>query len=165
MPLNLVPESESEAIPWQIFLGKLSHLFLFGLLICFSPQPAFSAEEAAAELEETESDEETSETIVSEKDEVNLVEDSSVAEAVKRRPDLNFVNVTIDGENSGISLSSLQAEDVESVEVMKAVTPDLDADSRGGSINLKTRPTYAQKKRVTSVEGSWSYDSINSAKG
>ena len=50
MPFNLVPESESEAIPWQIFLGKLTHLFLFGLLICFSPQPAFSAEEAAAEL-------------------------------------------------------------------------------------------------------------------
>ena len=104
-------------------------------------------------------------TIVSQKDEVSLVKDSSIAEAVKRRPDLNFSNVTIDGESSGVSLSSLQAEDVESVEVMKAVTPDLDADSRGGSISLKTRPTYDQKRRATSIEGSLYYDSIDSETG
>ena len=125
------------------------------------------AEEAAAapEVRETETVVESNDTIVSEKDEVNLVKDSSVAEAVKRRPDLNFANVTIDGENSGVSLSSLQADDIESVEVMKAVTPDLDADSRGGSISLRTRPTYDQKNRTTSIEGALYYDSIDSATG
>ena len=106
--------------------------------------------EATAEVTQAQD----TDTIVSQKDEVSLVKDSSVAEAVKRRPDLNFANVTIDGESSGVSLSSLQAEDVESVEVMKAVTPDLDADSRGGSISLKTRPSYNQKKRATSIESS-----------
>ncbi|MDG2170507.1 MAG: TonB-dependent receptor [Opitutales bacterium] len=128
---------------------------------------SFAAKEAAKNDEEetTESEAHTDDNIVSQKDEVKLVDDSSVAEAVKRRPDLNFANVTIDGESSGVSLSSLQAEDVESVEVMKAVTPDLDADSRGGSISLKTRPSYAQSRRATSVEGSLYYDSLDSAKG
>ncbi|MEM9159238.1 MAG: hypothetical protein AAGB46_09330, partial [Verrucomicrobiota bacterium] len=86
-----------------------------------------------------------SDVIVSEKDEVELVEDSSVAEAIERRPDLSFSNVTIDGEDSNISLDSISADAVESVEVMKAVTPDQDADSRGGSISLKSRPAYQQK--------------------
>lgn len=139
---------------------------LISLFFCQSISTAAEALDNSNEaFEKTVSSKDSSDSIVSEKDEVSLVDDSSVAEAVKRRPDLNFANVTIDGENSGISLSSLSADDVESVEVMKAVTPDLDADSRGGSISLKTRPTYAQKKRVTAFEGSWYYDSLDSAQG
>ncbi|MCB1124030.1 MAG: hypothetical protein KJT03_20930, partial [Verrucomicrobiae bacterium] len=151
---------------WSISDSFLKSL-LFLCLLGFTPQAILlSAEEAAAAKEETTVPQtENAETIVSEKDSVSLVKDSSVAEAVKRRPDLNFANVTIDGENSGVSLSSLQADDVESVEVMKAVTPDQDADSRGGSISLKTRPTFAQTKRITALEGSWSYDSLDGAQG
>ena len=85
-------------------------------------------------------DEERSDAIVSEKDAVDLVDDSSVREALSRRPDLSFVNITIDGEDSRRSLDSISADSVTSVEVMKAVTPDQDADSRGGSISLTTRP-------------------------
>lgn len=157
----------SNAFTWHRLLEKTARTILLGLLICAVTPRAFSAEAAEAVAEEDSTDliEETSDAIVSSKDEVNLVKDSSVAESVKRRPDLNFSNVTIDGENSGVSLSSLSADDVASVEVMKAVTPDLDADSRGGSISLKTRPTYDQKKKINFVEGSWSYDSIDSAQG
>ncbi|EDY85253.1 TonB-dependent receptor domain protein [Verrucomicrobiia bacterium DG1235] len=85
------------------------------------------------------------ETITSEKDSVELVGDSSVGESISRRPDLSFANVTINGQGSGLSLGSIPADAVESVEVMKAVTPDLDADTRNGAISLKTKPTYEQE--------------------
>lgn len=149
---------------------RTTPILILSVLLALSPVQNWAAEEAAAAGVDSdggnnESANHPSETIVSEKDAVNLVKDSSVAEAVKRRPDLSFANVQIDGESSGISLSNISAEDVASVEVMKAVTPDLDADTRGGSISLKTRPTYDQKKTITSVEASWTYDSIDAGQG
>jgi len=101
-----------------------------------------------------------SDSIVSEKDEVALVEDSSVREAIERRPDLTFANVTIDGEGSRQSLDDISAESVSSVEVLKAVTPDQDANSRGGSIRLKTRPAYLQKQLVTKIGLETGYRSL-----
>lgn len=98
--------------------------------------------------------------IVSERDEVELVQDSSVREAIERRPDLTFANVTIDGEGSRQSLDDISAESVSSLEVMKAVTPDQDADSRGGSIRLKTRPAYNQEKIVTKIGVETDYQSL-----
>ena len=107
--------------------------------------------EAAVDLEESSAQNADSEFIASEKDEVELVKDSNVSEAIQRRPDLSFSNVTIDGEDSRQSLDSISAEDVTSVEVLKAVTPDQDADSRGGSIRLKTRPSYTQEGISTKI--------------
>ncbi len=86
--------------------------------------------------------------IISERETVDVVEDSSVAEAVERRPDLNFNNVTIDGEKATVDLDEIQAEGVSSLEVLRAVTPDLDADSRGGSLSLESNPTYNLEKPV-----------------
>lgn len=101
-----------------------------------------------------------SDAIVSEKDEVQLVQDSSVREAIERRPDLTFANVTIDGEGSRQSLDDISAESVSSVEVLKAVTPDQDANSRGGSIRLKTRPAYLQQQVVTKIGLETGYQSL-----
>jgi TonB-dependent receptor len=164
-------ESCSEPSSYQNYFFLHAGMVATALLCFFAPLSTVAAAEAAPvdrgpeTVDTVDSTEDGSDTIVSEKDNVDLVKDSSIAEAVKRRPDLNFANVTIDGENSGVSLSSLSAEDVQSVEVMKAVNPDIDADSRGGSISLKTRPTYDQKKRVTALEGTWYYDSLDSAQG
>ena len=97
--------------------------------------------------------------IVSEKNEVELVEDSNVSEAIQRRPDLSFANITIDGEGSRQSLDTISAEAVSSVEILKAVTPDQDADSRGGSIRLKTRPSYTQKGTSTKIMLETDYNS------
>jgi TonB-dependent receptor len=66
-------------------------------------------------------------------------------------PDLT--TVTIDGARipstaqtgRGVELSSIPAEMLESIEVIKAITPDMDADAIGGSINLRARrPTRSQ---------------------
>mgnify|MGYP006080403633 CR=1 FL=1 len=100
------------------------------------------------------------ESIVSQKDEIELVEDSSVGEAVKRRPDLGFANVTIDGEDSNMSLDSISADSVESVEVLKAVTPELDADSRGGSVNLKSKAAYEQERVRTQGNVEYLYNPL-----
>ena len=43
-------------------------------------------------------------TVVSDREKLELVKDSNVAEAVNRRPDLNFRNVTIDGEVAKVPL-------------------------------------------------------------
>lgn len=106
-----------------------------------------------------------SDAIVSEKDSVELVADSTVSEAISRRPDLSFRNVTVDGEATQVSLDSISADAVTSVEVMKAVTPDQDADSRGGSISLKTRPAYQQNSVSTKVSLESTYESITGQPG
>ena len=106
-----------------------------------------------------------SDAIVSEKDSVKLVEDSTVSEAISRRPDLSFRNVTIDGESTQLSLDSISADSVSSVEVMKAVTPDQDASSRGGSISLKSRPAYKQETVSTKVSLESTYESMTGEPG
>jgi len=59
----------------------------------------------------------------------------------------NFTTVTVDGaripstaqEGRGVELSSIPSEMLESVEVIKAITPDMDAEAVAGSINLQAR--------------------------
>jgi TonB-dependent receptor len=66
-------------------------------------------------------------------------------------PDLT--TVTMDGaripstsqEGRGVELSSIPAEMLEGVEVVKAITPDMHADAVGGSINLQARRPNASQ--------------------
>jgi hypothetical protein len=88
--------------------------------------------------------------IVQDSQKIDLVTDANLNESINRRPDLNFSNVSLDQENSGVSLSSLPAEAVESAEVMKAATPDLDADTRGSVLRVKYKPSYKLKNRLLS---------------
>lgn len=98
--------------------------------------------------------------IISDREKVELVEDSNLEEAMSRRPDLSFRNVTIDGEVATISLKDIQADSVEAAEVSKAVTPDLDADLRGGGLNLRSKPTYGLAKRVLKASLDSRYDPV-----
>ena len=90
----------------------------------------------------------STEVIASQRSELEMQEDGTVADALQRRPDLRFNNVTVDGEKSEVSLSSMSSAAVEAVEVLKAVTPDLDADSLGGSVSVRSKPAYEQKRRT-----------------
>ncbi len=90
--------------------------------------------------------------IVSDREVIELVPDSNLAEAINRRPDLSFRNVTIDGERATVSLDDIPSDQVESADVSKSVTPDKDADLRGGGLNLRSKPTYDLKRRV--IKGS-----------
>lgn len=86
--------------------------------------------------------------IASERSELEMQEDGTVADALQRRPDLRFNNVTVDGEKTEVSLSSMSSAAVDTVEVLKAVTPDLDADSQGGSVSVRSKPAYEQQRRT-----------------
>ena len=103
--------------------------------------------------------------IISQKDNVSLVNDSNVQEAINRRPELAFTNVRIDGEESEISLDNIPSDAIESVEVMKAVTPDLDADSLGSLVSLRSKPTYDQPSRSTKGSVALNYFSLFNAAG
>jgi hypothetical protein len=64
-----------------------------------------------------------------------------------RGPAPGLTVVTLDGErlpttglrNREVSLSAMPAEMLSSIEVVKAITPDMDADAPAGTINLVTR--------------------------
>ena len=92
--------------------------------------------------------------------------DTNIAEALQRIPGVvmsgsndegivasmrglssDFTAVTINGQRvpsmttsgRGTAVGIINAEAIESIEVSKTVTPDMDAESTGGSINLRTR--------------------------
>lgn len=68
----------------------------------------------------------------------------SLEEALDNKPGINFSSIQIGGQNTGISLSNIRADTVESLEALKLATPDMDADIVGGTLNLKFRPAFAQ---------------------
>ena len=75
----------------------------------------------------------------------------SLEEALEKKPGINFSSVQIGGQSSGISLSSIRADTVESLEALKLATPDMDADIVGGTINLKFRPAFAQRSPTRQI--------------
>lgn len=77
-------------------------------------------------------------------------------------PGLN--TVTLDGErlpttsatDRDVSLVGLSSDIVGAIEVTKAITPDMDADAVGGSVNLvATRPVGNQEVLSGSLSGGW----------
>src|SRR5688572_20548268 len=70
---------------------------------------------------------------------LDLVRDASVADSLERQKNLNFSSVRIDGEKTSISLSALTADQILNVVATKVPTPDLDADTIGGELQLTSR--------------------------
>ena len=68
-----------------------------------------------------------------------------------------MTNVTVNGqqvafsnsENRMVELDVISAAQLSGIEVTKVLTPDMDADSIGGSINLKTRSAFDRPDGVT----------------
>ncbi|NBC00811.1 MAG: TonB-dependent receptor [Bacteroidetes bacterium] len=77
-----------------------------------------------------------------------------------------FTSVTFNGERipspegdiRSIALDAVPTEVLESIEVSKAITPDMDADAIGGSVNLVTR--RAPFRTIFSVEGGGGYADV-----
>jgi iron complex outermembrane recepter protein len=78
--------------------------------------------------------------------------------------------VTVDGTrgasgntgelNRGFAIDRIPADFVEQIEVTKALTPDMDGDSIGGAVNLRTKSPLDRKGRTISYMGgmSWNLD-------
>ncbi len=80
-----------------------------------------------------------------------------------------MTNVTVNGqqvaysngENRAIELDVVSAAQLSGIEVTKVLTPDMDADAVGGSINLKTRSAFDQEERVMKVKVGFGDNSIS----
>lgn len=110
-------------------------------------------------------------------DQIGRFPDPNVAEALQRVPGVNierdqgegryvlvrglapqFTNISINGEQipspeAGVrfvALDAIPADQLASIEVSKAITPDMDGDAIGGSVNLITRTAQSEQLSVSS---------------
>lgn len=108
-------------------------------------------------------------------DQIGRFPDPNVAEALQRVPAVNierdqgegryvlvrglapqFTNVSINGEQIPspeadvryVALDAIPADQLASIEVSKAITPDMDGDAVGGSVNLITRTAQSEDLTV-----------------
>ncbi len=82
--------------------------------------------------------------------------------------DPNMNAVTVDGTRAAsggtragldrrLEIDTIPADFVDQIEITKAPTPDMDADSIGGSVNLKTKSALSQKGRIVSFRVGTTY--------
>ena len=67
----------------------------------------------------------------------------------------NIDSTSVNTDTRAVDLSLIPAEMVGGIEVIKTLTPDMDADSFGGTINLVTRSAFDLKER--SLNGKFEY--------
>ncbi len=109
-------------------------------------------------------------------DQLGRFPDQNAAETLQRVPGINvqrdqgdgrfvqirglapqFTNISINGEQIPspdgdvrfVALDAIPADQLASLEVTKAITPDMDGDAIGGSVNLITRTAQSEQIRVT----------------
>lgn len=118
------------------------------------------------------------------RDAIGQFPDQNVAESLRRLPGINVLNdqgegrfVTVRGldpnlnatslngvrvpapgiDERGVALDVISSDIIESIEVKKSLTPDMDADTIGASIEIKTTSAFDRKKDlyVARVGGSY----------
>jgi TonB-dependent receptor len=104
------------------------------------------AEEQVSSTQTEEKVNETSSSVAATAKDATSDGTQSLEEALDKKPGINFSTVQIGGQSSGISLSSIRADSVESLEALKLATPDLDADIIGGTLSLRFKPAYTQRE-------------------
>lgn len=118
------------------------------------------------------------------RDSIGQFPDQNVAESLRRLPGINVLNdqgegrfVTVRGldpnlnatslngvrvpapgiDERGVALDVVSSDIIESIEVKKSLTPDMDADTIGASIEIKTTSAFDRKKDlyVAKIGGSY----------
>src|SRR3546814_7013946 len=119
----------------------------------------------------------TVETVLT-RDAIGQFPDQNVAEAVRRAPGVNVLNdqgegrfvsvrgldpnlnaASINGvripspesDVRSVALDTIPSELVESIEIKKTLTPDMDADTIGATIEINTTSALARKKPIVAV--------------
>lgn len=117
-------------------------------------------------------------------DQVGRFPDANIGDALKRIPGINvqydqgearfghvrgtppeFNSVTINGdrvpsaeaESRSVQLDLVPSDMIQTVEVNKVVTPDMEADAIGGSINLVTKSNPYKRRMSATLGGGWNY--------
>jgi len=75
---------------------------------------------------------------------------------------LNGVNIPASQEDSrSVNLDVFPADLLDSIEVVKAITPDMDGDAIGGSVNLKTQNAFSSEERILRVSAEGQYSDLS----
>ena len=75
---------------------------------------------------------------------------------------LNGVNIPSSERGTRrVNFDSIPTETLDGIELTKAVTPDMDADAIGGSINLKSKTAFSQEGRILNLSGEGVYNDFS----
>lgn len=75
---------------------------------------------------------------------------------------LNGVNIpSSENGTRRVNFDAIPAETLDGIELTKAVTPDMDGDAIGGSINLKSRTAFSQEGRVFNFSAEGVYNDFS----
>ncbi len=121
------------------------------------------------------------------RDAIGQFPDQNVAESLRRLPGINILNdqgegrfvsirgldpelnaSTVNGvrlpapesDVRSVALDVISSDIIESIEVRKSLTPDMDADTIGGSIDIKTTSAFDRKKDLFKVSAEGSYNNL-----
>jgi TonB-dependent receptor len=124
------------------------------------------------------------------RDAIGQFPDQNVAESLRRLPGINVLNdqgegrfVTVRGldpnlnatslngvrvpapgiDERGVALDVVSSDIIESIEVKKSLTPDMDADTIGASIEIKTTSAFDRKKDLYVAKVGGSYNDYSGA--
>lgn len=129
----------------------------------------------------------TVETVLT-RDAIGQFPDQNVAEALRRAPGINVLNdqgegrfvsvrgldpnlnsasingnriLATGGDERAVALDVIPSELIESIEIKKTLTPDMDGDTIGGSIEINTTSAFDRKKDFVSASIEGSYNDLN----
>lgn len=72
---------------------------------------------------------------------------------------LNGVNIpSSENGTRRVNFDSIPSDMLEGIELTKAVTPDMDGDAIGGSINLKSKTAFSQEARIFNLSAEGAYN-------
>lgn len=124
------------------------------------------------------------------RDAVGQFPDQNVAEALRRAPGINVLNdqgegrfvsvrgldpnlnstsingnrvLATGGDERAAALDVIPSELVESIEIKKTLTPDMDGDTLGGSIEIQTTSAFDRKGGFLSLKAEGSYSDLRDA--
>ena len=124
------------------------------------------------------------------RDAVGQFPDQNVAESLRRAPGINVLNdqgegrfvsvrgldpnlnstsingnrvLATGGDERAAALDVIPSELVESIEIKKTLTPDMDGDTLGGSIEINTTSAFDRKQGFLSVKAEGSYNDLRDA--
>ncbi len=122
------------------------------------------------------------------RDAIGQFPDQNVAEALRRAPGLNVLNdqgegrfvsvrgldpnlnsasingnriLATGGDERAVALDVIPSELIESIEIKKSLTPDMDGDTIGGSIDIATTSSLDRRRNLYTVSVEGSYNDLN----
>ncbi|MBB6228885.1 TonB-dependent receptor [Polymorphobacter multimanifer] len=126
-------------------------------------------------------------TTVLTRDSIGQFPDQNVAESLRRAPGINVLNdqgegrfvsvrglapglnsssingnrvLSTGGDNRDVALDVIPNELIESIEIKKSLTPDMDGDTIGGSIDIQTTSAFDRKKGFVGLSAQGDYNEL-----